>query len=166
MNFAKALKSILRHDPDVVMIGEIRDAESLDVAVKSALTGHLVLSTLHTNSAVGAVTRLRNMGLANHLISATLRLSIAQRLVRRLCAECRGKGCAACSGRGLSGRIGIFELFRPDAEAARLVADGATEAEILAAARSAGFVSLAEDARAKVLSGDTTESEILKVVVD
>ena len=166
VNFAKALKSILRHDPDVVMIGEIRDAESLDVAVKSALTGHLVLSTLHTNSAVGAVTRLRNMGLANHLISATLRLSIAQRLVRRLCAECRGKGCAACSGRGFSGRIGIFELFRPDAEAARLVADGATEAEILAAARSAGFVSLAEDARAKVLSGDTTESEILKVVVD
>ena len=166
VNFAKALKSILRHDPDVVMIGEIRDAESLDVAVKSALTGHLVLSTLHANSAVGAVTRLRNMGLANHLVSATLRLSIAQRLVRRLCRDCGGKGCAACSGRGFRGRIGLFELFRPDAEAARLVADGATEAELLVAARAAGFVSLAEDARAKVASGVTTESEVLKVVAD
>ena len=166
VNFAKALKSILRHDPDVVMIGEIRDAESLDVAVKSALTGHLVLSTLHANSAVGAVTRLRNMGLADHLISATLRLSIAQRLVRRLCGECRGKGCAACSGRGFSGRTGVFELFRPDAAAARLVADGAPEAEILAAARAAGFSSLAEDARAKVAAGVTTESEVFKVVAD
>ena len=166
VNFAKALKSILRHDPDVVMIGEIRDAESLDVAVKSALTGHLVLSTLHTNSAVGAVTRLRNMGLANHLISATLRLSIAQRLVRRLCAECRGKGCAACSRRGFSGRIGLFELFRPDAEVARLVADGASEAEILVAATAAGFTSLADDARAKVAAGVTTESEVMKVVAE
>lgn len=166
VNFAKALKSILRHDPDVVMIGEIRDAESLDAAVKSALTGHLVLSTLHTNSATGAVTRLRNMGLANHLISATLRLSIAQRLVRRLCTGCRGKGCAACSGRGFGGRTGLFELFRPDARLAKLIADGAPEAELLSAAKAAGFVSLADDAREKVAAGVTTEAEVLKVVAD
>lgn len=164
VNFSKALKSILRHDPDVVMIGEIRDEESLDVAVKSALTGHLVLSTLHTSSAVGAVTRLRNMGLANHLTAATLRLSIAQRLVRRVCAACGGKGCDACGGKGLSGRIGLFELFRPDAALSALIAEGANEATILAAARAAGFVTLAEDARAKVAAGLTTEAEMLKAV--
>ncbi len=164
VNFSKALKSILRHDPDVVMIGEIRDAESLDVAVKSALTGHLVLSTLHTNDAIGSVTRLRNMGLANHLIAATLRLSIAQRLVRRRCAACGGAGCPACSGRGFSGRIGVFELFLPDATAAQRIADGASAAEIFVAARAAGFVTLAEDARAKVAAGLTTEPEILRVI--
>ena len=164
VNFSKALKSILRHDPDVVMIGEIRDAESLDVAVKSALTGHLVLSTLHTNDAIGSVTRLRNMGLANHLIAAPLRLSIAQRLVRRRCAACGGAGCPACSGRGFSGRIGVFELFLPDATAAQRIADGASAAEIFVAARAAGFVTLAEDARAKVAAGLTTEPEILRVI--
>ena len=164
VNFSKALKSILRHDPDVVMIGEIRDEESLDVAVKSALTGHLVLSTLHTSSAVGAVTRLRNMGLANHLIAATLRLAIAQRLARRVCAACGGKGCAACGGKGLVGRMGLFEVLRPDDAVSALIADGANEATVLAAARAAGFVTLADDARAKVAAGLTTEAEILKVV--
>ena len=164
VNFSKALKSLLRHDPDVVMIGEIRDEESLDVAVKSALTGHLVLSTLHTSSAVGAVTRLRNMGLANHLTAATLRLSIAQRLVRRVCDACGGRGCDACGGKGLRGRVGLFELFRPDAAVASLIADGASEAVILAAAKCAGFTTLAEDARAKLEAGLTTELEIMKAV--
>ena len=165
VNFAKALKSILRHDPDIVMIGEIRDAESLDAAVKSALTGHLVLSTLHTNDAIGAVTRLRNMGLANHLIAATLRLAIAQRLVQRRCKACNGEGtCAVCGGRGYAGRIGLFELFRPDDTAVSLIADGANEATIRASARAAGFTTLAEDAREKVASGITTEPETLKVI--
>ena len=163
VNFAKALKSILRHDPDVVMIGEIRDAESLDVAVKSALTGHLVLSTLHANGAVAAVTRLRNMSLANHLISATLSLSIAQRLVRTICRACAGKGCALCSGKGLKGRTGIFEFFKPDAETTRRIADGASEEEILSSAVASGFVSLAESAREKFLSGIITEAQAMRV---
>ncbi|MBR6021237.1 MAG: type II/IV secretion system protein, partial [Kiritimatiellae bacterium] len=135
VSFQKALRSLLRHDPDVVMIGEIRDAESLDTAVKASLTGHLVLSTLHTNDALGAVVRMADMGLAPHLIAATLRIAIAQRLARRLCPHCRvpyvlsdseaallgrpelaGRtayrpgGCLACAGRGTRGRIGLFEL--------------------------------------------------------
>ena len=163
VNFSKALKSILRHDPDVVMIGEIRDSESLDVAVKSALTGHLVLSTLHANGAVAAVTRLRNMSLANHLISATLRLSIAQRLVRTLCRACGGKGCSSCSGKGLKGRTGVFELFKIDAKASRLIADGASEEAILNSAVESGFVSLSLSAREKVLSGVITEAQAMRM---
>lgn len=163
VNFSKALKSILRHDPDVVMIGEIRDSESLDVAVKSALTGHLVLSTLHANGAVAAVTRLRNMSLANHLISATLRLSIAQRLVRTLCRACGGKGCPSCSGKGLKGRTGVFELFKIDAKASRLIADGASEEAILDSAVESGFVSLSLSAREKVLSGVITEAQAMRI---
>ncbi len=163
VNFSKALKSILRHDPDVVMIGEIRDSESLDVAVKSALTGHLVLSTLHANGAVAAVTRLRNMSLANHLISATLRLSIAQRLVRTLCRACGGKGCPSCSGKGLKGRTGVFELFKIDAKASRLIADGASEEAILNSAVESGFVSLSLSAREKVLSGVITEAQAMRI---
>jgi type IV pilus assembly protein PilB len=163
VNFSKALKSILRHDPDVVMIGEIRDSESLDVAVKSALTGHLVLSTLHANGAVAAVTRLRNMSLANHLISATLRLSIAQRLVRTLCRACGGRGCPSCSGKGLKGRTGVFELFKIDAKASRLIADGASEEAILNSAVESGFVSLSLSAREKVLSGVITEAQAMRI---
>lgn len=166
VNFSRALKSILRHDPDVVMIGEIRDSESLDIAVKSALTGHLVLSTLHANGAVAAVTRLRNMSLANHLVSATLRLSIAQRLVRTVCSSCGGSGCLACSGKGLKGRTGVFEFFRPDAETSRLIADGASEERILEAAKASGFVSLADDAREKAAAGLTTEAEVIKVATE
>ena len=164
VNFSKALKSLLRHDPDVVMIGEIRDEVSLDAAVKASLTGHLVLSTLHAGDAVGAVTRLRDMGLENHLIAATLGLSVAQRLVRRFCGGCMGKGCTACGGRGYSGRIGLFECFRPDEELSRLIAEGANASALLSAARARGFVTLAEDARAKVAAGLTSGKEILKVI--
>lgn len=164
VNFSKALRSLLRHDPDVVMIGEIRDAETLDVAVKAALTGHLVLSTLHTNDAIGAVTRLRDMGLENHLAAATLRMTIAQRLVRRLCRDCGGKGCLACAGRGYFGRIALFELFRPNEEIARLIAAGADEAALRAAATAAGFEPLAADAARKVADGVTTETEVAKAL--
>ncbi|MBR0197005.1 MAG: type II/IV secretion system protein [Kiritimatiellae bacterium] len=127
VNFSKALKSLLRHDPDVVMIGEIRDADSLNVAIKAALTGHLVLSTLHTNDAKGAVTRLVDMGLDPKLIGAVLRLAVAQRLVRRICTSCNGKGCSSCSNRGYSGRIGIFEFYSPDGENLRTMRDDAME---------------------------------------
>ena len=143
VNFAKALKSLLRHDPDVVMIGEIRDSVSLDAAIKAALTGHLVLSTLHTNDAKSTVTRLVDMGLDPKLVPSVLRLAVAQRLVRRVCTACGGKGCAECGGRGYSGRIGLFEFYSPEAGV---------------------DTSMAEDARAKVAAGLTTEAEILKAV--
>ena len=188
VNFAKALRSLLRHDPDVIMIGEIRDAESLDAAVKAALTGHLVLSTLHANDAVGVVTRLSDMGLDRHLAAATLRLSAAQRLVRALCPHCREevrlddaqaaalgdpslagraafapRGCVRCAGRGYRGRTGLFELFAPDAECASMIAQGAHEAALLALARGRGMRTLADDARAKCLGGVTTVREALRV---
>lgn len=189
VNFAKALRSLLRHDPDVIMIGEIRDAESLDTAVKASLTGHLVLSTLHTNDAVSAVTRLADMGLAPHLAAATLRLAAAQRLVRALCPHCRAeraleraeaaalgdaalegstvwgpKGCLRCAGRGYSGRVGVFELFAPDAECAAAIAAGSHARDLFAMARRKGMRTLADDARAKCLAGVTTVSEALRVV--
>lgn len=191
VNFSKALRSLLRHDPDVVMIGEIRDAESLDTAVKAALTGHLVLSTLHTNDAVSAVTRLLDMGLAPHLIAATLRLSASQRLVRRLCPECRepadisaaeaaalsreelegmtayrGAGCLSCAGRGFRGRTGLFEFLAPDAELASLIAAAAPAAKLASCLRASGIPSLADDAVRKVLAGETTIGEILKTAAD
>ncbi len=188
VNFAKALRSLLRHDPDVIMIGEIRDTESLDTAVKAALTGHLVLSTLHTNDAVSAVTRLADMGLAPHLAAATLRLAAAQRLVRALCPQCRAAyalsaveaaalgdvalegqtayrpvGCVHCAGRGYVGRRGLFELFRPDADCASRIAAGVHETELFALARTKGMRTLADDARAKCLAGETSVAEVLRV---
>ena len=188
VNFSKALRSILRHDPDVIMIGEIRDAESLDTAVKAALTGHLVLSTLHTNDAVNAVTRLTNMGLERHLTAATLRLSVAQRLVRSLCPHCRepyaitmdeavlfGRpelegqtawrphGCVYCAGRGLRGRMGLFEFFKPDTSLSSAIAAGATEAQIAEIRRERGERTLLEDGMVKCLSGLTTLSEVYRV---
>ena len=151
VNFAKALRSLLRHDPDVIMIGEIRDADSLDIAVKAALTGHLVLSTLHANGARGSVTRLTDMGLDPHLVPATLRLAVAQRLVRRLCGACKvpgergfeAKGCAACGGRGYAGRVGLFELYDP---------------------ATGRCTSLRDDARAKVDAGVTSWREVARAV--
>jgi type II secretory ATPase GspE/PulE/Tfp pilus assembly ATPase PilB-like protein len=189
VSFNKALRSVLRHDPDVLMIGEIRDFDTLDVAVKSALTGHLVLSTLHTNSAASAVTRLTDMGLAPYLIAATLRLSVAQRLVRKLCIHCRvarplaesearilgwqdaigrtvfapGK-CMYCAGRGYSGRIGLFETLPLNDELRTKVADGVSEAELLATMKSNGVRSLLEDAGEKVFAGLTTIREVTQTV--
>jgi type II secretory ATPase GspE/PulE/Tfp pilus assembly ATPase PilB-like protein len=189
VSFAKALRSILRHDPDVIMIGEIRDAETADIAIKAALTGHLVLSTLHTNSAVSAVTRLADMGVAPFLIGATLRLVVAQRLVRRLCSHCRRPqplteaeaiglgdaaaaaqtacahgGCLYCAGRGQSGRLGLFEMLAFDEELSRATSQGADEAQILKLARQKGFRRLVDDARTKVLQGQTTAVEALTAV--
>ena len=188
VNFSKALRSILRHDPDVIMIGEIRDFESLDTAVKAALTVHLVLSTLHTNDAVNAVTRLANMGLERHLVAATLRLSVAQRLVRSLCERCRvarpateadamrlgrpdiegagvyGRGgCVYCAGRGLRGRIGLFELFRTNVDIQSAIADGAGEHEIRKLSSSAGGRTLLDDGVDKCLAGLTTVEEVARV---
>ncbi|MBR1870303.1 MAG: type II/IV secretion system protein [Kiritimatiellae bacterium] len=143
VNFAKALRSLLRHDPDVIMIGEIRDSQSMNIAVRAALTGHLVLSTLHANDSIGAVTRLRDMGLEAHLIAATLKLSVAQRLVKR-------------GGSG-GGRIGVFELFHPGEEEAAAIARDASHGELLRMAKTHGFRSLADDLAAKRSEGIVAE---------
>ena len=187
VSFTKALRSLLRHDPDVVMIGEIRDPDTLDVAVKAALTGHLVLSTLHTNSAAGAVTRLADMGLESFMSAATLRLSAAQRLVRKLCTHCRkprpltdaealalgcreaaGKpvfepgACAYCAGRGWVGRIGLFELLPIDSSFAEMIVKKASEATLIGAMKERKIALLIDDAREKIFSGETTVKEALQ----
>ena len=188
VNFNKALRSILRHDPDVVMLGEIRDAETANVAIKSALTGHLVFSTLHTNSAANAVTRLIDMGIKPYLVGATLRLSVAQRLVTRMCRKCakktkitkgeahalgdqsledqdafKAEGCMYCAGRGVTGQLGLFEMFPVDREMSRQISDGATEAEIIKYAESQNMKTLVDDAITKVKNGDTSVHRAIEV---
>ena len=181
VGFAGALRSFLRHDPDVILVGEIRDFDTADVALKAATTGHMVLSTLHTNSSASAITRLADIGCERFLIGATLHGVIAQRLVRMLCPHCRApraatpaerqllavsegeatvhepRGCARCLGTGYRGRIGLFEALWIDAGLTERIAAGANEHELSLAARD--YWRLAEDARAKVLAGQTSVDE-------
>jgi len=187
MTFAAGLRAILRQDPDVVMVGEIRDVETARIAVQAALTGHLVLSTVHTNDAAGAVTRLRDMGVEPFLLASTLRLIVAQRLVRRLCGQCRRpetadaatarlagidrgarvwrpQGCAHCQNTGYVGRVGLYEVIRVDDRVRRLIAAEADEEAISAAAfGGAGADTLTQRARALVLEGVTSVEEAVRV---
>lgn len=188
VTFASALRALLRHDPDVLMVGEIRDYETADVAIKAAMTGHLLFSTLHTNSACGAVTRLADLGCEPFLVGATLAGAIAQRLVRRLCPRCKRPrratdveaellgasgsgveicepaGCARCLGTGYYGRIGLFEPLWVDAELSRLISRGVSEAELIA--HTAGsLTTLRADGFAKVLSGTTSLEEVLATTI-
>jgi len=163
MTFARALRSILRHDPDVIMIGEIRDLETAQIAVQASLTGHLVLATLHTNDAVGATTRLVDMGVEPYLLSSSLLGVLAQRLVRRLCPACRKSGCPACSGTGYSGRTGIYELFTVDDEAKRMIHAREPEEALRAHAVRAGMRPLRKDAQRWVDSGVTSLEEAMRV---
>ena len=189
LHFANGLRSIVRQDPDIIMVGEIRDEETAHIAVQAALTGHLVLSTLHTNNAVGAITRLLDMGIEPYLLASCLRGVVAQRLVRRVCPQCAEKyeagaaelaclhlpvdephylveaaGCMDCFGTGYSGRLAIHEVLTVDSDMRTLISRRATEKEILSYARTKGFTSLYEDGVDKVLSGVTTLSELLKAV--
>ena len=186
--FAAALRSLLRQDPDILMVGEIRDGETARIAVQAALTGHLVLSTLHTNDAPGAVTRLLNVGVEPYLVSASLQAALAQRLVRKICTHCkephepaanirrvversagdvetfyRGKGCPRCRGSGFAGRIGMYELFVPDDELRdrMIVTTSMTELRQLAVQHD--MVQLRDDGLAKVKAGVTTVEEVLRV---
>jgi type II secretory ATPase GspE/PulE/Tfp pilus assembly ATPase PilB-like protein len=163
--FAAALRSILRHDPDVIMVGEMRDRETAEIGVQAALTGHLVCSTLHTNDAPGGVTRLVDMGIEPYLVAATVQGILAQRLVRVRCDRCGGPdsgGCAACSHTGYRGRTGIFQLLAMTEELRALVVAGAPEADLRAAARKQGRT-LHEDGVAKVQAGVTTMEEVMRV---
>ncbi len=190
MTFATVLRSLLRQDPDVIMVGEIRDKDTAQMAVQASLTGHLVLSTLHTNDAVSAVTRLVNMEVEPYLLGASLQGVLAQRLVRRICSHCRqpycpmgqahktlkekgfdvdalhvGTGCESCRGTGYSGRIGLFELFVIDDETRDLVVGGADLSRLRRRAREIGVRSLFEDGVLKVREGITTAEEVLRVTV-
>jgi general secretion pathway protein E len=172
LTFASALRSILRQDPDVIMVGEIRDSETAEIAMQSSLTGHLVLSTLHTNDAPAAVTRLLDMGIEPYLTASTLAGAMAQRLVRKLCPACRlqgpdGKwrpgGCPDCAGSGFRGRMGIFELLVVDEEVRRLIMARADTTQLAEAGRRQGMKSLLADGLAKAARGLTTEEEVRRV---
>jgi type IV pilus assembly protein PilB len=192
LNFSAALRSILRQAPNVVMIGEIRDVETATIAINASLTGHLVFSTLHTNDAPSAVTRLVDIGVKPFLVASSCRCLMAQRLVRKICKKCgapfmppdnelmalsitpdmvktatmmKGKGCADCSGTGCRGRMGIFEIFIIDDEARKLIYDQAPNSVLRARAREIGMRTLREDGIRKVLAGITTAEEVIRATV-
>ncbi len=173
LSFARALRAILRQDPDIVMIGEIRDFETAQIAIQASLTGHLVLATLHTNDSPAAVTRLIDMGVEPFLLASSLLGVLAQRLVRMLCAQCRkplpegtgfvADGCPACNHTGYRGRTGVFELLEADDELRAAVHAGAAEAELRRLATRAGMRGMREDGMRWVESGQTSLAELVRV---
>lgn len=193
VTFSTILRNILRQDPDIIMIGEIRDLDTATHAVQAALTGHLVFSTLHTNDAVSSIIRLEDLGLEPFLIGSTMLGALAQRLVRKICSHCiesyqveavdlqkmgfpvsgqgkvelkRGKGCKECRGTGYSGRLGVFEIFPMSEKIKKLVMEKATDADLRQVATREGMTTLREDAWQKVRSGLTTVEEALRVTGD
>lgn len=188
MTFAAGLRALLRQDPDVVMVGEMRDSETATIAVRAAMTGHLVFSTVHTNDSASAVTRLVDLGVEPYLVAATLQGVLAQRLVRRICSSCaqqadrdaafdqlmratgadlrpkRGVGCALCHQTGYRGRVGLFEFMRVTDELRRQIAMTPEADRVRAVAEDEGMRAMAEDGRAKVLKGVTTAREVLRAV--
>jgi len=174
MSFAKALRAMLRQDPDVIMIGEIRDLETAQIAIQASLTGHLVLATLHTNDAAAAVTRLLDMGIEPFLLSSSLLGIVAQRLVRKLCTHCRRHddsqwldvGCAHCGHTGYQGRVGIYELLLATAHIRTQIHAQASEAAIRTTAQQDGMHSMREDGQRWVSDGVTTRMELLRVTKD
>jgi len=188
LNFASCLRSILRQDPDVILLGEIRDRETAEIAFHAAMTGHLVLTSLHTNSSVATVLRLLDLGVDPFVISSTVTTVVAQRLARTICTQCResyvpsprllhrlrwdnpdfvfsrGRGCKVCHGTGFKGRTGIYEILQVTPAVREAINGRASEGEILTAARGSGFVSLIEAARGKIREGVTTPEEVLRVI--
>ena len=181
LTFAAGLRHIVRQDPDVIMVGEIRDRETADIAIRAALTGHLVFSTLHTNDAPSAITRLTDMGVENYLITSSLVAVLAQRLVRVICRDCRqpdgyrmtpwgdsiltykGAGCESCFGTGYKGRLGIFEMMQTNDEQRQLIMQNKDAGVLTECARRNGMHSLREDGWAKVAAGVSTVAEVLRV---
>ncbi|HOV20427.1 MAG TPA: ATPase, T2SS/T4P/T4SS family, partial [Ottowia sp.] len=166
LTFARALRAILRQDPDIVMIGEIRDIETAQIAIQASLTGHLVLATLHTNDAASAVTRLTDMGVEPFLLSSSLLGVLAQRLVRKYCGACHGKGCDACGHTGYAGRTGVFELLVVDEAIQAQIHGQAAEADIRAAALAKGMQLMREDGERLIAQGITSREEVLRVTRD
>ncbi|MBD8049520.1 GspE/PulE family protein [Limnohabitans radicicola] len=166
LTFAKALRAILRQDPDVIMIGEIRDFETAQIAIQASLTGHLVLATLHTNDAASAVTRLTDMGVEPFLLSSSLLGVLAQRLVRKRCADCGGAGCEHCGHTGYAGRTGIFELLVASDEIRSQIHKRAAESDLRATALAQGMVLMRDDGQRLVDAGITSAEELLRVTRD
>ena len=166
LSFAKALRAILRQDPDVIMIGEIRDHETAQIAIQASLTGHLVLATLHTNDAASAVNRLIDMGVEPFLLSSSLLGVLAQRLVRKRCTACEGAGCDACGHTGYAGRTGVFELLVASDEIRAQIHNRAAEADLRATALAQGMVLMREDGQRLVDAGVTSAEELLRVTRD
>ncbi len=192
LEFSTGLRALLRHDPDIIMVGEIRDEETAEIAIHSALTGHLVLSTLHTNTAAGAIPRFLDMGAEDFLLASTVNVVIAQRLVRKICQNCvskysldedvkkklskelgvslenqkfyKGKGCSRCGDKGYIGRIGIYEVLPVTDKIRSLITKRATSDEIQDAAISEGMITMLQDGLDKVSSGLTTIEEVIRVV--
>ncbi len=206
--FAQGLRHLLRQDPNIIMVGEVRDNETASITAEAALTGHIVLSTIHANSAVGTITRLRNMEVKPYLIAPTLNLAISQRLIKRICPYCResyevmkslldslesdthvyaslkklraagflttpndtdirffrGKGCLKCSGTGYRGRVGLFEILNVDDDIQRMILEEKDEVAIQKEAESKGMLTLFEDGLLKVITGDTTIEEVMRVI--
>jgi type IV pilus assembly protein PilB len=190
LNFASALRSFLRQDPDIIMVGEIRDFETGEIAIKAALTGHLVLSTLHTNDAPSTISRMLNMGIEPFLITAALNVIVAQRLARRICSECKeevdipeqtlvdlqvaaekignfktyqGRGCSVCSETGYKGRIAVYEVMEANESLKEQILNGASTAELKADAIRLGMRTLRQSAINKLVEGMTTVSEVARV---
>ncbi len=181
LTFASGLRHIVRQDPDVIMVGEIRDRETADIAIRAALTGHLVFSSLHTNDAPSAITRLVDMGVENYLITSSLVAVLAQRLVRVICPQCkifagevlspegemietwRGQGCPECGGRGYHARMGIFEMMDVSEEIRKLIMNNADASVLTSAARKNGMRNLREDGWRKIRAGVSTVEEVMRV---
>ncbi len=190
LNFAAALRSFLRQDPDIILVGEIRDFETAEIGIKAALTGHLVLSTLHTNDAPSAVTRLLNMGIEPFLVTSAVNLIVAQRLARKICTECKetvdvhpqalieigmseeeayqttvyhGRGCEHCNHTGYRGRIALYEVMTLTEELKEMILEGASSSELKRAARRAGMKTLRESGLQKIKEGITTIEEVVRV---
>lgn len=167
LTFPRALRAFLRHDPDCVLVGEIRDAETALMAVQAALTGHLVLASLHTNDAPSAVTRMVELGVEPFLLAATLQAVVAQRLVRRRCPDCRSAApanCRVCDGTGYHGRIGLFEIMSVDEPLRALIAGGVPLDALRRAARAAGLVPLSSAAADLCRAGETTAAEVASIL--
>jgi type IV pilus assembly protein PilB len=192
LTFAAALRSFLRQDPNTILVGEIRDFETAEIAVKAALTGHLVLSTLHTNDAPSTVNRLMNMGIEPFLVASSLNLICAQRLVRRICAHCteknpmppqaliqagfspeeaktvvpnRGKGCERCNNTGFKGRVGLYEVMEVTEDLRELILVGASALELRRKAIETGMITLRQSGLRKVKQGVTTIDEVVRETV-
>jgi general secretion pathway protein E len=172
LTFAKSLRAILRQDPDVIMIGEIRDLETAQIAIQASLTGHLVLATLHTNDAPSAVTRLTDMGIEPFLLSSSLLGVLAQRLVRKLCPVCKKQdaqgrwhpvGCPECANTGYKGRCGVYELMVVDDQIQNLIHSRAAESRLFVAAEQAGMKTMREDGERLVKTGITSLEELMRV---
>lgn len=163
-DFPQALRGVLRQDPDVIMVGEIRDKETAEIGVNAALTGHLVMSTLHTNSAAAAFARLIEMGVAKYLLADAVILVVAQRLVRRLCPVCGGRGCDTCNQTGYKGRMLIAEHYIPDVQTAELIKREATLGEFQQLFANLGYQNMLQDGLNRVAQNQTTEAEVRSVV--